>query len=550
MVHPTPGWCGNTYIMNNEPLLSGIGISVQGIRGNILKDFEVSEDGKVFTFHMREGLKWSDGVPVTTEDVLFAYEDVLLNEKLTPIFPSWLRAGGRRDGEPMKLEIIDDYTFRISFAEPYGGFPVQLAIAGWRRYDDLLKPKHYLKRFHPRYTPIEKLEPLIKEEGLAKGEWWSLFGLKDFLISEIMKPEAVGFPFLTPWIPVKSTPTTIMYERNPYYFKVDTKGNQLPYIDKVRLELVSNVEMVTMKILAGEVDFEREKSTLKDISLYKENEETGGYRTLLLDMHVNPPTAIFFNYTHPDPTWRKVVRDIRFRKALNMAINREEIIDAVYFGFGELPTLVPSVYDPAKANQLLDEMGLDKRDAEGYRLGPDGKTFVIPFEYEPGITDFTPVLEFVADQWKKNIGIKTTVKALESGLFRQRTAANEVKATIFFASRPIWRIYEDYLPWSGWWGVAWWNWYTTNGKEGEEPPKEIKRIFDLSGLIRAVAPDTPEEKKLLEELNSLIGDNLLFLPIAEKVKIPMIVSKRLGNVPHKGFSIAANYSMEQFFFKK
>jgi len=153
------------------------------------------------------------------------------------------------------------------------------------------------------------------------------------------------------------------------------------------------------------------------------------------------------------------------------------------------------------------------------------------------------------DHWK-NIGIKTTVKTLESGLFRQRTAANEVKATIFFTSRPIWRIYEDYLPWSGWWCMSWWLWHTTNGKEGEEPPAKIKRIFELAGLIRVVSPNTPEEKKLLEELDSLIGDNLLFLPIADKVKIPMIVSKRLGNVPYKGFTIAANYSMEQFFFKK
>ncbi|RLE09492.1 hypothetical protein DRJ00_04085, partial [Candidatus Aerophobetes bacterium] len=184
-VQPDPEWNPDIFVMCDEPLLCAPGIlgsDIDGsvpIKGNIVDDFKVSDNYKVFTFHLRKGLKWSDGHPVTTEDVLFAYEDVLLNEKLTPIFPQWLRAANKPDGEPMKLEVIDDYTFRIKFAEPYGGFLDQLAILFWKGYTDLIKPKHYLKNFHVRYTPLEKLEPLIKEEGLAKGEWWTLFNKKD-----------------------------------------------------------------------------------------------------------------------------------------------------------------------------------------------------------------------------------------------------------------------------------------------------------------------------------------------------------------------------------
>ncbi|GAJ07954.1 unnamed protein product, partial [marine sediment metagenome] len=183
MAREAPTWHADLFLALNESLVStpGAGEHRETFRGNIVKDFEISEDEKVFTFFMREGLKWSDGVPVTTEDILFTYEDFLLNEKLTPILSRWMRSGNIAGGEPLKLEVIDKYTFRISFTEPYGGFPAWIGIMGWMGYTEFLKPKHYLKNFHPRYTPLEKLELLIEEEELAKGEWWALFNLKDIL---------------------------------------------------------------------------------------------------------------------------------------------------------------------------------------------------------------------------------------------------------------------------------------------------------------------------------------------------------------------------------
>jgi len=479
-VQPAPDWNPDIFVMNDENLLSAPGILAEGIMGNVVKSFEVSEDGKVFTFHMRKGLKWSDGVPVTSEDVLFTYEDVLLNEKLTPTFPRWMRAGNKADGEPLKLEVIDDYTFRISFAEPYAGFPCWLTIIGWKGYTEFLRPKHYLKNFHIRYTPLEKLEPLIKEESLAEGEWWTLFNLKDILNWELTNPRAVGFPTLNAWMMVKATPTIITYERNPYYFKVDVDGNQLPYIDRIRSEVVSDVEMSTMKVLAGEVDFLREDATLESLALYKENEEAGGYRVVLLDMHVDP-VNVHLNQTYPDPVWQKVVRDVRFRKALSLAINREEIIDAVYFGFAEPSELVPSEYDPEAANRLLDEVGLDKRDAEGYRLGPDGKTFVIPFEIAKHAADIVPVTELVIEHWKK-VGVKATIKTIDPGLWDTRAAANDLKATAMWNHAPLW------WGWGGPFGYGdidrfdwplWWDWYDSGGRIGEEPPADVKKFLDL-----------------------------------------------------------------------
>ena len=148
MAHEGADWNPDIFIMMNEHLLMAPGIGVDPIRPNIVRDFEVEDDNKVFTFFLREGLKWSDGEPVTTEDVRFVYEDIYLNEQLTPSFPAKFRAGGSPSGEPMDLEIIDDYTFRISFAEPYGGLLRELSIKGWQGYTDLMRPSHYLKQFH------------------------------------------------------------------------------------------------------------------------------------------------------------------------------------------------------------------------------------------------------------------------------------------------------------------------------------------------------------------------------------------------------------------
>ena len=545
-VRPAPDWSPDVWGVNNQPLVGAPGILAEDVGGNVVKGFEVSEDGKIFTFYMREGLKWSDGVPVTSEDVLFTYEDFLLNEKLTSIFPRWMRSGNRDDGEPLKLEVMDKYTFCISFTEPYGGFPAQLSTIQWRGYSELLKPKHYLKNFHIRYTPLEELEPLIKEEMLAKGEWWTLFNLKDIINWELTNRRALGFPVLYPWMLVEATPTVFTYERNPYYFKVDTEGNQLPYIDTLRDDLVADVAICGIKALAGEIDFLQEFAKLPDLALYKENEERGGYRTVLLDLHF-APVDISFNCTYLDPVWRKIVRDVRFRKALNMAIDREEIIDAIYFGFAELPTAVPSVYDPQKANQLLDEIGLDKRDAEGYRLGPDGKTFVIPFEISMQGTDTVPVTEMVIEQWKK-VGIKATMKVLDGGLWWVRNAANELKASVQWDHLPLWWGLSAWKDSLGTCGRLWDVWYFTNGKEGEKPPKVEKEFFDLVNRLIVVSPQ--EREGLVEKYRDLFYENLFFIPVAQKVKCPMIMSKKLGNIPHAGFATLTRYAGEQLFFRR
>ncbi len=547
--HFRPEWNPDIFVMTNEPLLIAQGISVNQIKGNVVRDFEVNEDNTEFTFYMREGLKWSDGEPVTTEDVRFTYEDILLNENLTPTFPRRFRTGFDPAGEPMTLEIIDDYTFKISFPEPYGGLLRAITIEGWNGYTELLRPAHYLKQFHADYTPLEELRPLLDEQGL-KDEWWQLFTNMQCLNWDNTEPRCADFPVLNPWIVTKSTePGLLVFERNPYYFKVDTEGKQLPYIDKIISPLVEDVEMVNLKILTGDVDFMRESTGLVKVPLYKENEEKGGFTTVLLDMHVDS-TCLEFNRTFDDPEWRQISEDIRFHQAASLAINRDEIIESIYYGFASLPLKTVgeelSVRDLDRANALLDELGLTERNSEGYRLGPDGQVFSILLEHGAHAPDIGPVAELIS-QHLKDVGLQVQVKPIDPQLWSQKRAANELQATVFWCHDQGWdnNWTGDTIERAG---RLWFTWFTTQGQEGEEPPAWAKRAFELDAQRWSVVSGSDEYNQLKEEGYAWHRENLPIITIVENVKYPLIVSSRFGNVPSAGYAIAANFAGEQLFF--
>ncbi|HRR91143.1 MAG TPA: ABC transporter substrate-binding protein [bacterium] len=557
---PESGSAPETWCFCREPLFVTPGIDTMGemkkgnLRGNVFESYKVSKDFKTYTFYMRKGLKWSDGTPVTTEDVRFRFEDVYLNEKLTPIFPAWLKVNYNPNEGPGKLKVIDKYTFSISFPKSYPLFIAYLALR-WNSWDTLLIPSHYMKQFHAKYTPLEKLEPLIQKESFGKGEWWRLFWSRNSYSGQHGGP-ASGFPTLDPWV-YKEQPATgiFVFERNPYYFKVDAAGNQLPYIDRVRVQWVTDLKMQTMKIIAGEVDFAVNRTNLTDFPLFKENESAGHYKVALLKQHVTP-YDIFLNLTYKDPVWRTVVRNVKFRQALNMAINRNRIIEVVQLGKGSLPTKakVPFEYDPEKANKILDSIGLNKRDADGWRLGPDGKRFIIPFEVPIWTVGTDKVTELVAEDWRK-VGIYTTVKVIDMSLASTRREANENKAMCFWLD---WAVYWPLNP-MAWacsidilfddWGPLWRDWYYSKGKTGEEPPPDIKRF--ISALERVVATgDDKVREGSMKQVYKMLYDNVYFFPIAESY-YPMIYNENFGNIPvNTEYGISAAYSAEQFFFRK
>jgi len=558
--HAVANWAPDIFVAMNEPLLMAPKIGVQGIVGNVVKDYKVENNNQDFTFTMRKGLKWSDGQPVTSEDVRFTWEDIYGNDKLFPTgVPSMFRNGYSGDGDPGKLTILDDYTFKIQFTKPYGGFLRNLTIEGWKGYTDLINPSHYLKNYHIKYTSIDKMADDLKRLNLTNGEWWQVFGDKRCQNWDMTNPKCADYPGLYPWVPKASgSPNILTWERNPYYFKVDTKGQQLPYIDKIVSTQQDNVEMVNLQVMNGNVDFLRESTALVKMPLYKQNEDKAGFTIALMEMHVDS-SNIMFNETYVDPAgdtqtknWQTMAQDLRFRQAVSLAQNRQEMIDNVYYGYASVSsqTVDPSLakQDIDKANGLLDAMGLTKKDADGNRLYPDGSAMNIILTNGQQAPDLTPIADLVAANLKK-VGIKVTVKAVDSSLQGTQQAANQMQMWVMWSHDQGWDNDVDSPDRTG---QLWADWINTQGKKGLEPPDWVKKAVDINTRRWSAVSGSDEYNAIVAEGLKWTRDNLPYVNLVEHVKYPMVVNKKLGNVPPSGapaYAIGANFSIVQMYFK-
>ena len=536
----------DVFIGSNEGYLAAAGIGVMDIVGNVLESYEVNEDGTVFTFHMREGLKWSDGEPVTREDVEFAWFDVLNNTEINPGgVPGKWRTGASSTGNPMTLEFVDDWTFTLTFDSAYGSLLRELAVTGWVGYTDLIKPAHYLKQFHKDYADETELLAAIEEAGYEGIEGWvNLFSQKDITNWEAHLADAIPFPRLYPWILVEMTDGALIYERNPYYYKVDIEGKQLPYIDRIVTARVDDVEMVNMRAIAGQVDFTRESPDVQQLPVYKEQEAAGNYTAYVFESHV-APMAFMFNHVSTDAAWNEVINDVRFRQALSYAIDREEVIETFYYGLAEPAPWNPTEYDVEKANALLDEMGMTERDEEGFRLTPSGlplKVYVTSAKY---LAEHDTIAELCIEYWAA-VGINATLESISSDLLNTRREAGEIMTWVVWAVSPMWvnGTWTDWTPdtpeWSRFMNVA-------DTYEGVEPPAEAQRLWKITEERAAAVTGSEEDMALYEETVQSYIDNLWKIILVKGIN-PLIISNDLCNIPAGGQAIATNYSMEQFFF--
>ncbi len=548
--HNTPNFSPDVTQGNFEGILDTAGFDMTTLKPNFVRDFDVNEDNTVFTFYLREGLKWSDGVPVTTEDVRFVYEDVYLNEDIYPVFPGDYRSGGASDGTPMEVEIVDEYTFVVSFDRPYGAFLTKLGMRHWLGINAFFRPSHYLKQFHLDYASAEELAPHLDEQELDIDEWYNLFTAKDVGPWDTTRSEAIGSPSIYPWVRVESSPGIIRMERNPYYWKVDIEGNQLPYIDYVESHEVVDIEAITMRVITGEVDFLREAAGLPRMPLYREHAERAGIVATPI-RRVLSPTNIMINYTYEDEAWQQVAGDVRFRQALSLAIDREEVLDSVYYNLASLPTLVADEfnrYDPAAAEILLDEMGLDVRDADGYRIGPDGETLNLHFEIFAGIPETVPATELFIE-YLRDVGLNATMRDMSWEIFAQRSGANELQITVGWLHPGSWpNVLDDYPPGTWGYGQEWAVWNNTGGTSGVEPPAWIRRAFEIREANNATFPGSPENIAVGEELTQWVKEYLPFIIVVEEMRHPLITAANLRNVAQTGYSIPAYMPMEQMFF--
>lgn len=552
---------GKTVLVEHSlETLPNPGFDESRMKGNILSEWEASEDGKTFTFKIREGLKWSDGHPVTTEDVLFTLKDLYSINEIFPTYPEWLK----RDGKRVELEIIDDHKFKMTFAKKYGIFPLRLQSINNGSYHQIISPAHYLKQFHKGYRTEEELKDYLEDENLKQEEWGELVRRK-YQSSPWNVDKDIGYPTLAAYVVAKKPANNVtVLNRNPYYHKVDEAGNQLPYIDSVRVEILTDQEIVNMKIISGEIDFTK-KTGLSDISLYKENEEQGDYRTILAPSKSIDSKAMYFpNLTLDDEVWQKTVAKKDFRKALSLAINREEINNLVFYGMGEesqatdvpdSPFVEPEFreayaeYDPDRANEILDEMGFDERNEDGLRLTPDGEVVRIDIEFFEVNSDLVPTTELVADYWRQ-IGVGANMQIIDQGLWYQRLAANNTRMSVWHTDgvRPGVPFFW-FVPFTTPnWAPEWQTWYASEGESGTEPPQEIKELFDhYETIVR-----TTDNQERLEAGKSILesqAENLWVIGTVNSIPRPIVVNNNLKNV-EGAFSAQFGPSMaEQYYFE-
>jgi len=526
---------------------------------NIVKDFKVSKDQKVFTFYLRKGLRWSDGNPFTADDILFWYEDVIGNKELTPTFP--LRFTSGTEHIPAKFEKIDDYTLKIFFAGPKPDLLSCLAT-GWVGDREIFMPKHYLKQFHPKYQDPKRLETMAKE---AKFDfWYQLFWDKN---NWTTNPER---PVMFPWkVKVPSPNSPVILERNPYYWKIDPAGNQLPYIDSIVIDIVSNAELINIKAMSGDLDFQARHLFLANYPVFMQNRDKGNYRVLRWVVPSNT-VSIALNQNTKDSKLRKLFQDRRFRIALSLAINRDEINQVVFLGLGTPrqasltkrdPFYDPEwekeyiEYNPKEANKLLDTLGLTKRDKDGFRLLPDGSPLNLTIEVAPIFADWPTVSEMVANYWRK-VRIKTAVKVEQDTLYYTRAAAGETEVVVFpFNNTAAWGVlvYPDHLLGIGGsfalpWIPSYGRWYLSGGKSGEEPTGDIKRIYQL--WDRAISSTSEKERAAaIKGIIDIHKRNLYLIGTVSQDVLPVIAKNNLRNVPEGVDQWVSLGFPEQFFFK-
>ena len=519
---------------------------LKGVVPNVWKGYEVSKDFKTVTGFMRKGLKWSDGKPHTADDWVFWYEDVLNNKEITPVPDGAFTRGGAM----MKLTKVDDYTIRFEFAGPNPSFPMVNLGHCYAFWDDNALPAHYLKQFHIKYNP--------KAGDDAKANkfdfWYQWFG------NQRNPNRNAEVPRLSAYVVDKTTPQAVYYKRNPYYWMVDSEGKQLPYMDAIIMNRVDDGSVIEAKAVAGEYDFAMTwQLKVKNYRTYKDGEQKGGYKTIAWKNGLAAQLLFNFNMNYPDEVWRKVFSDVRFRRAMSVAINRNEINETLFFGMGTPAQMTAhrtsraykeqyakawAQYDPDLANKLLDEMGLKWDAAKKVRLLPDGRPMQIAFDTNGD----NPMYEMVIEYWKK-IGVEVSYKPITRTLLRPKIQGNqemmsswggdEVMDTLLMR-RPKWfaPIYGDESTWAPLWG----RWYQTKGKEGEEPIPEVKQLYEWLDQYLLTDDVQYVDKTLASQ-----AENIWTIGTVADAPAPLIFNKDLKNVPEDAYVVWDNlYGYENY----
>lgn len=497
------------------------------------------EEERIFTFHLRKGHRWSDGNPFTTEDFRYYWEDLASNAEASRMgLPPALLV----DGVPPRVDIIDALTVRYSWPKPNPFFLPALAGA---RPIYIFRPAHYLKQFHPNYTDPEVLNKKVKDKG--QRNWVSLH----FFHDRPYKNNNPDRPSLQPWV-LKTPPPSdrFIFERNPYYHRIDSEGNQLPYIDKVAMTIAS-AKLIPAKAGSGEVDLQGRYLSMGNYTFLKQGEKRSNFSVLRWLSAKGAKLALYPNLNVSDPGWQALFRQPDFRRALSLSINRHDINQVIYFGLaleGNNTVLPQSElsdpsyrkkwadYDPELANKMLDALGLDKRSDDGIRLLADGREMEIIVETAGEDVSQTDVLDLISDDWRK-IGIKLFIKPLQREVFRRRIFSGTTMMSVWAglenaiptaASNPgeLAPTSQQQLQWP-----RWGQFFETSGRAGEPPdlPKAQKLLDLYQAWINSVSVENKRE--IWKEMLEIHADQMFSIGLVAGVSELIVANNRLRNVP-------------------
>lgn len=532
------------------------------LKPDILRDLVVEEDRK-FTLHLRRGHRWSDGAPFTSADFQYWWEDVIGNKEITPSGPpEWMTV----DGELGSVTFPDAHTVVFEWSAPNPKFLPLLAQAS---PPFIYRPAHYLKQFHLDYADPDFLFQEILKARVKS--WAALHNRRD----NMYKFDNPDQPTMQPWLNATGKPTSRnLFVRNPYFHRIDKSGTQLPYIDVVQMTVVGS-GLVAAKTNAGEVDLQARGLDFRNVAILKKGEADGGkYRTLLWGNGAASQIAIYPNLNFADPVWRDVMRDVRFRRALSLGIDRRMINRALYFGLAQeggmtalarSPLFNPddlaawSTMDINHANRLLDEMGLTERTGNGLRKLPDGRPMEFVVETAGERQEEENALTIIADTWR-DLGIRLIMRPLDRDILRNRIYAGTGMAAVWYGwdnGLPRAETSPQYLAPTQQEFFAWPKWgqyYQTKGQAGEAPDMEApKRLLQLE-WDWAHTSDPAERKAIWTEMLDIHAQQQFAIGILSGAPQPVVVSNRLRNVPENGiwaYDPGAHFGIhriDEFFF--
>ncbi|WP_339764859.1 ABC transporter substrate-binding protein [uncultured Sulfitobacter sp.] len=508
---------------------------------DILKAVDV-EQGRKYTLHLRDGHRWSDGAPFTSDDFKYWWENVVNNAEITPSGPPDFMFVEEKLG---RVTFPDPLTVVFEWDDPNPDFLPLLAQAS---PPFIYRPAHYLKQFHVDFADPDTL---LQEVVDARVKSWAALHNKRDNMYKFDNPQQ---PTLQPWINTSdSDASRQLFVKNPYYHRIDSRGVQLPYIDVVNMDVVGG-GLIAAKANAGEVDLQARGLDFPDISILKKGEVDGGkYKVFLWANGAASQIAIYPNLNFADPVWRDVMRDVRFRRALSLGVDRRMINRALYFGLakeGGMTALSQSPlyneadlhawagFDIEAANALLDEMGLTERMPSGLRKLPDGRPMEFVVETAGERSEEENALAIITDTWR-DLGIRLIMRPLDRDILRNRIYAGTTMAAVWFgwdnglpgpATSPKYLAptNQEFFAWP-----MWGQYYQTMGQSGEAPDMQPAReLMDLANDWTRT-DDALKRATIWERMLAIHAEQQFAIGILSEAPQPVVVSNRLMNVPQE-----------------